>query len=151
MIQINKMIKKYSNKTIRVEDFEVDGVLVIKGKNGTGKSTLLKAIKGLIKYKGSITGKCFLLNQTDFPHRFTGKDIDWLYRVRNDYLRLGNLSKGQMQKLKLDVAFTFDNILLDEPLDGLDESVKETLFLPDSTIIIATHSDYFDQYDSFRM
>lgn len=151
MIQIKNMIKRYPSKTISVNEIIIKDVLVLKGKNGAGKSTLLKAIKGLIKYKGSIKGTCFLLNQTDFPSRFTGKDISWLYGIENNYKRLRSLSKGQMQKLKLDVAFTFDNILLDEPLDGLDESVKQELVLPKKTILIATHSDYFDHYDSIRM
>ncbi len=155
MIRVRKFNKRYKAFSISIESLDVLRVLVLKGSNGSGKSTLLKAIKGLIRYKGRITGKCFLLDKLDFPNRLTGKDVSFIFGTTPFKKRLKHLSKGQMQKLKIDCAFTFDNILLDEPLDGLDQ-VNRT-YLTDlvkksrASILIATHSNMFDKYEIRRI
>jgi len=155
MIRVRKFNKRYRAFSISIESLDVLRVLVLKGSNGSGKSTLLKAIKGLIRYKGRITGECFLLGKLDFPNRLTGKDVSFIYGTIPFRKRLRHLSKGQMQKLKIDSAFTFDNILLDEPLDGLDQVNRKYLIdlvkKSHASILIATHSNMFDEYEIYRI
>lgn len=54
MIRVEQLSCGYTNTILRNISFESLGNLVILGANGVGKSTLAKAICGLIPYKGSI-------------------------------------------------------------------------------------------------
>ena len=118
MITVNAE-KSYPGFKLKVEE-TFEGVTIIKGENGKGKSTLLKMIMGYIRYKGNIKGKARVLSTQDLPDRFTSKDIRYIYGVNDSFHRYKYLSKGMKQKLKLRIYFKFDSILLDEPMDGLD-------------------------------
>ena len=58
-IQINNLTKKYGDKVVfdsYTNTFEIDGILLIKGVSGLGKTTLMRIIAGLEKAdKGEIT------------------------------------------------------------------------------------------------
>ena len=60
MLKINNLSKNYEN-IIVYENFNLEvkegDIVVLTGKSGTGKTTLLRCICGLEKYKGKITKK----------------------------------------------------------------------------------------------
>ncbi|MBN1496650.1 MAG: ATP-binding cassette domain-containing protein [Spirochaetes bacterium] len=118
MIKVKGVRVKFGDKTV------IDGIdlhvpegktLVIMGKNGSGKSTILKALSGLIDYEGTIEIK--------------GTDIRELYRDR--------YSSGARSESPLRVAYVFqkgglfdsmnvyDNVAFGLRRLGLDEANVE--------------------------
>ena len=55
MIHVNNLSCGYDKRVIDNASFKIDGHLCILGANGIGKSTLAKALCGLIDYEGDIT------------------------------------------------------------------------------------------------
>ncbi len=154
MIKISNFKKKYRAFELRIDKLDIDGVLVIKGDNGSGKTTLLRSIMRFTRFSGKIKGKSKLLTNIDYPGLFKPIDFNWLYSVKPDK-KYKDLSKGNKQLLKIKIAFLYDNILLDEPIDGLDSNNREYLLnrIKDSskTIVITTHTDYFDDFEIYRI
>ncbi len=56
MLQINNVIKKYGTNTVLcIPSFQLDGgIHWLKGANGSGKTTFLKMIAGLLPFNGDI-------------------------------------------------------------------------------------------------
>lgn len=59
MLSITNFIKKYPGSTepvLLISNFEIDkGIYWIKGENGSGKTSMLKSIAGIIPFEGMIT------------------------------------------------------------------------------------------------
>ena len=152
---------------------------LIKGENGIGKSTMFKAILNQIAYTGEIetTGSISYAPEgfnfppymnvyksiktfstlTDDIYDFD-KRLDDLLELFNfkehKYSMLGSLSKGEKQKVNIIQAYLTPskNLLLDEPLSGLDISAKEALInlikKDDRTVILISHEiSYFKKKD----
>ncbi|ANI88050.1 hypothetical protein A9P82_01165 [Arachidicoccus ginsenosidimutans] len=96
MLSFNSFEKSYGNNTIlEIDNFIFDaGIYWLKGANGSGKSTLIKAIAGLLSYKGNIFFKEYNLKKNGvayrqkinfadaeplFPDYLTGEDLVQLF------------------------------------------------------------------------
>lgn len=151
-IIISNFSKKYPNKEICFQELEFKNkVSVLVGDNGSGKSTILKALMNIIRFEGDIKNDnsvSFMAENPHFPIDITvkeflhnlsqldKKDYDYdryliKYKLKikeNEYIY--SLSKGMKAKLNLIQCLirNSDIYLLDEPLSGLDEeSIKELI------------------------
>lgn len=128
--------------------------LVIVGPNGAGKTVLLKALLGIVPFKGEIRWtrnvKISYVPQKFFPakeiplsveeffnfKRAPAEEIEkWLKSVGlNDFAilkkRLGKVSAGQFQRIM--IAWSLidkpDALLFDEPTSGIDIGGEETIY-----------------------
>lgn len=147
-IQLNNLCKAYGDKVIfenytRTLDF--DGILVIQGKSGLGKTTLMRLIAGLEKTnKGEIiksAQKVSFMFQEDrlLPFVTVLKNLTAVCDEEKalEYLKLMGLEKeknssplslsgGMRRRVALARALCFDSdlVILDEPFKGLDEALK---------------------------
>ena len=167
-IEIKHFTKKYRRKFIYNDfNYEIDNrhINILKSPNGYGKSTLIKAILGIIKYQGRIKTNVrsfsFLPEHINLPNyvrvdKFLD-DMNIPIDKSKELLKLFNvdasktineLSKGMRQKVLLVDTLLSDAqcYIFDEPLNGLDDEscdifVKliQDLFSLGRLIIIATH------------
>ncbi len=147
-IQLNNLCKAYGDKVIfenctRTLDF--DGILVIQGKSGLGKTTLMRMIAGLEKAdKGEIiksAEKVSFMFQEDrlIPFVTVLKNLTAVCDEEKalKYLSLMgledekdnsplSLSGGMRRRVALARALCFESdlVILDEPFKGLDEALK---------------------------
>ena len=147
-IQINNLCKGYGDKVIfenytRTLDF--DGILLIQGKSGLGKTTLMRILAGLEKAdKGEITKsaeKVSFMFQEDrlIPFVTVLKNLTAVCDEEKalKYLSLMgleneknnsplSLSGGMRRRVALARALCFESelVILDEPFKGLDEALK---------------------------
>lgn len=152
-LQVSHLYKKYGNEVILSDvNFELQqgDVLVLFGKNGVGKTTLIKCIAELIKYsKGSIycnvakeksgltLGEELLLPSFTIDEYLNFicqiKDIDNSEQVINNIITelflndfrnkpIKHLSLGNKSKVALASCFVYNPnlMLLDEPFKGFD-------------------------------
>lgn len=148
MIKLNNVQKKYGgNYILDNASINIDkpGVYILHGVNGSGKSTIIKLITGII-YKSSGELKIdsvisYLPDKFSMPKLMKVKTylsiilekkskLDELvskYQIPNK--RIGELSKGNQQKLGLLQIFDYeaDCYVLDEPIDGLDDYAKRLI------------------------
>ncbi len=150
-IQINNLTKKYGDKVVfenYTNTFEFNGILIIKGASGLGKTTLMRLIAGLEKAnKGEI-----IKNVKSISFMFQeDRLIPFVSVLKNltavcsedkalKYLKLMglesekdnsplSLSGGMRRRVSLARALCFqsDLVVLDEPFKGLDEELKSTI------------------------
>ena len=130
--------------------------LALAGRNGRGKTTFFKLLRGELQYAGSITGVpptvCFPMEE--FPDNeewrvrkelnLLGTDPDIMWRP------LETLSGGERTKLMLANLFASDGIypLIDEPTNHLDRQgrakVAEYLSLKEGFIMISHDRAFLD-------
>lgn len=147
-IQVNNLCKAYGNKVIfenYTRTINFDGILIIQGKSGVGKTTLMRLIAGLEKAdKGEITKsaeKISFMFQEDrlIPFVTVLKNLTAVCSEEKAlrYLSLMGLegekdnsptalSGGMRRRVSLARALCFDSdlVILDEPFKGLDEKLK---------------------------
>ena len=124
-----------------------EGVIIISGESGIGKTTLLRVLCGLQKPdKGRIIGLedrklSFVFQEPRLLDHLTAlenvalvsdsataeKLLCELTMENELHMKAGKLSGGQKQRVSLARAFAFsdDVVLLDEPFTGLDEQNKQ--------------------------
>lgn len=130
----------YKNFNLQTDD---NGVTCILGESGCGKTTLLNAIIGTVKYSGEISKincSCVFQSHRLVPSLTVGGNLtligasqlqakEMLNKVGlgdrfNDYPL--NLSGGEKQRVALCRAFLYpaDMVLMDEPFSSLDLKTK---------------------------
>ena len=131
--------------------------LALAGRNGRGKTTFFKLLRGELPYSGTITGvpETILFPMTELPD-----NEDW--RVRKELNLMGadpdimwrpmeTLSGGERTKLMLANLFASDGIypLIDEPTNHLDrvgrEAVADYLASKDGFILISHDRAFLDR------
>jgi lincosamide and streptogramin A transport system ATP-binding/permease protein len=131
--------------------------LALAGRNGRGKTTFFKLLRGELPYSGTITGvpETILFPMTELP-----ENEDW--RVRKELNLMGadpdimwrpmeTLSGGERTKLMLANLFASDGIypLIDEPTNHLDrqgrEAVADYLASKDGFILISHDRAFLDR------
>ena len=177
ILQIRNFKKEYPNKTIAFDQmcFKKKRTILV-GENGSGKSTILKAIMNIIHYEGEITGvnsMSYMPENPSYPMDITVQQFlsilsqksrnesnyeQFLSKFRlkdkeNDVI--SSLSKGMKAKLNLIQCLMREANLyiLDEPLNGLDEDsvvvlVKEIQSSSKRFIISSHLEDAFEKLDS---
>jgi ABC-2 type transport system ATP-binding protein len=150
MLNLVSLEKKYKDHTVfsnMTLSFKEGNLYILQGVNGSGKSTILKLIAGLIyKTDGKIIKDgviSYLPDKFSMPKLmkvknylyeifYDRKDKNELYaNLMKEYQipnkRIGDLSKGNLQKLGLlqILSLDADIYLFDEPMDGLDDYAKK--------------------------
>jgi len=168
-IQIRGVQKHYKKEVIAFQDTTIkERITILYGENGVGKSTLLKAIAGLIHYNGQIetTLSFSYLSEFDYVQKDTTiLEYMNLFLTLEDYnhdeliilLRqlhlddsvdklLTECSKGMLKKMYFILAIVLkrDCYLLDEPFSGVDKDSTKTMieYIKTSTkmYVISTHN-----------
>lgn len=180
LVKFENITKKYQNYVLKDFSINMDNSKYnfIIGKNGTGKSTLIKCLFNLVNYQGSIIynkdidliyipEKVFLpdyIKLIDFVKILTKKGLDEIYELldlfeirRYQNYFLCNLSFGTKQKMLLVCGLLKDGdgYVFDEPLNGLDEksinnfiSCLHKLYIKKKLIIIVSHRLYNYDFDN---
>ena len=119
------------------------------GRNGKGKTTLLRLLMGKYKYQGSITASTYF---DYFPYRITQKDVEktaselleqwkpgieeWQVLIQMNQIQIDaeclyrpikTLSHGERTRVMLAVLFSGENefLLIDEPTNHLDQAARD--------------------------
>lgn len=166
----NLEFKYYPYKNLVFKNFNLSleggGIFLIKGQNGTGKTTLLKLLSGIVKpRKGEIFLSHHPLLLPDNPLLFFSKptvreELELFLGRRIEKLRfpdrrIKELSSGERRLISLLVASLSKSpiILLDEPTVGLDPEYKATIIeifrsLSDTgrMLLISTHDPDLDAF-----
>lgn len=131
--------------------------LALSGRNGRGKTTFFKLLKGELSYSGSIAG---VPPVVEFPMDELPDNEEW--RVRKELNLMGadpgimwrpldTLSGGERTKLMLANLFASDGVfpLIDEPTNHLDrlgrEAVASYLSAKEGFILISHDRAFLDQ------
>ncbi|KOP31537.1 multidrug ABC transporter ATP-binding protein [Exiguobacterium sp. BMC-KP] len=160
MLEVRGLRKSYGRKKNVLNDVSftvpLNQLTCLIGLNGEGKSTILKAIMGLvpvdtgtIKVDGKTTHDsiAFVPDLSTMPgYMSVGEAVaymrdyypDWDQQVAEELMgffklmatdRIANLSKGNKAKVNLLIGFAMNRpyLLLDEPLAGIDLFTKEQI------------------------
>ena len=170
MIKIRNLNKRYGEKVVYENfnlDIEKDKVLVILGKSGCGKTTLLNVLAKLTEYDGQIEGvddSVSMVFQKDYlvPNltveqnlKLVNKNADVLSALEmvemTECAKLypKSLSGGMARRVAIIRAIIFKSTLLvmDEPTNSLDVGLKNKIYSTlkqlkkeyKKTVVIVTH------------
>lgn len=150
-IQINNLTKRYGDKVVfenYTSTFDFDGILLLKGVSGLGKTTLMRILSGLEKADNGEIQKdakaiSFMFQEDRLiPFVSVLKNLTAVCSEEKAlyYLKLMglenekdnsplSLSGGMRRRVALARALCFqsDLVILDEPFKGLDEELKSTI------------------------
>ena len=175
VINIENLTFGYENATTNVFDdvslhIDTDWKLGLIGRNGTGKTTLLKLLIGEYEYKGNISSPKefdyfpYQVNDNntcacELIHMWKKNIEDWQVISEMSQLELDggmlyrpfdSLSSGERTKIMLATLFSGENefLLIDEPTNHLDiaarESVKNYLLTKKGFILVSHDRDLLD-------
>jgi ATPase subunit of ABC transporter with duplicated ATPase domains len=144
LIQLHQISLEFSHK-ICFENFSAkiragDRIGII-GRNGSGKSSLLKILKGELVPTGGSIQKVSELSMADVPQLLTLEIQDF----KNNALKIENSSGGERFNLLLTRGLSIypDVLLLDEPTNHLDhknrQSLMRTLNAFEGAVVMVTH------------
>ena len=161
-INIKNLTFGYDGSSYKIFDdisvtLDTDWKLALAGRNGRGKTTFLRLLRGELPYEGTITG---VPTASVFPSEEETFAPDW--RVRKElnlmqadpdimYRPFDTLSGGERTKLMLARLFSEDGIypMIDEPTNHLDrvgrEAVARYLASKDGFILISHDRHFLDQ------
>ena len=152
MIQIEHLTFSYPASFDTIFDdvtiqFDTDWKLGLTGRNGRGKTTLLKLLQGLYEYRGTIASS---VEFDYFPYPVTEKDRltiellqeicpfaeEWEFMRELSYLDMDSdalyrqyhtLSNGEQTKAMLAALFLKEDhfLLIDEPTNHLDANARK--------------------------
>lgn len=175
-IEITDLTKKYDAKTV-FENYSkklvINGILLVKGASGCGKTTLMKMIAGLEDYSGEIsvpTDRISFMFQEDrlIPFVSVLKNVAAVSDIetaKRNLRKLGlekefdspplSLSGGMRRRVSLARALSnpADLVILDEPFKGLDGALRQTvieIIKEESTkrdFIIVTHESFDGEFE----
>ena len=151
IVQLKNVSKQYKDANFKLENISFDinkkEVIGIIGRNGTGKSTILKMINGIVSYdSGDILYKNYSIKNKDASTiRNTRKN---LARLKNSLC--GSLSGGEQQKVAIAMALLQEPevLLCDEISSALDTNSEKEIFAllnklrttTDISIVMISHS-----------
>lgn len=151
-LRLKNVTKFYKNNKVLDNislEIEENKFVLFVGENGSGKSTTIKLITGIVPFKKNDSGEiendfgsvCYLPEKYTLPKSCSTLQFIMTYTNQLDkefvlrhMLRygipnkwMGALSKGMMQKVGLlsTVLKTSEITIFDEPLDGLDDASKK--------------------------
>ena len=148
MINVDNISFAYAGQKTKVFDnfslqLEANNIYGLLGKNGTGKSTLLYLISGLLRpQKGTVT----VDGMKSIDRR--PEMLEEVFIVPEEFDLLQSLSMGQKKKVFMSFALAAGTrlLLMDEPTNGLDipskvqfRRVVANNMTDDRTLIISTH------------
>ncbi len=171
-MKVKNLSVTYGKRTVLSDlNFEIERgkILAVLGESGTGKTSLLNAIAGLLPHGGSVegAGECAYLFQSPalLPNltvagnlKLVLKEELWV-KIPDMLSRVGlqgreksypkQLSGGEQQRVAIARAFLFpsDTLLMDEPFSSLDLKIKSALISlvaklweeEQKTVIFVTH------------
>lgn len=150
---------------------DTDWKLGLTGRNGRGKTTLLKILAGRLDYRGTVSASAgfdYFPFDVDDPSRYTGDLLEsllpeipqWQILRELGLLGLGGeilwrpfetLSSGEQTKALIGTLFLRENrfLLIDEPTNHLDAAARETvagyLASKKGFILVSHDRDFLDR------
>jgi len=107
-MRINNLKVNYPNRVIEFKDYEFKhGVTVVSGRNGTGKTTLFKALAGLMKFEGTITnGKTvtYVAQEPILFNRSSMENILYSSRIKKSLI-------NETRIMDLSIKFSVDMLM----------------------------------------
>lgn len=179
-IEITDLTKKYGEKAVfesYSNTLEINGILLVKGASGCGKTTLMKMIAGLEDYNGEIsvpTDRISFMFQEDrlIPFISVLKNVTAVSdsETAKKYLNKFGLEKefdspplslsgGMRRRAALARALSYPSnlVILDEPFKGLDDALRQTVIeiineeSEAKDFIIVTHESFDGEFEDGKI